>query len=387
MTGTAAQGDSRPTLLVLSFSDIANDARVKKQALLFAETHRVTTCGFGEPVRDDIEHIPLSAEHGVWNARLEAALLHLRLYRAAYWSHPFVRRARTALRGRRFDAVLANDIETVGLAVREFGGERVHADLHEFFPGLHDQIPAWVKLRRPFLEWQIRGFATRAASATTVSDTIAERYRREYGVPCGVVRNASPAHELEPAAVATPIRLVHSGGAQPNRRIEVMMRAVAATSADVVFDLYLTQQGSPYAQGLRALADEIGDRVSVLPPVAQSELVSTLNRYDVGVHVLPPTNTNNALALPNKFFDFVQARLGMLIGPTADMARLLEQYELGAIADDFDVDAVTRALDGLTPERVAAWKANAHAAAEELSAERQHGAWERAVAAIAPRKR
>ncbi|MFV0433679.1 MAG: glycosyltransferase [Leucobacter sp.] len=374
--------DTRPALLIISFSDIANDARVKKQVLRFADQFRVTTCGFGDPVREDIEHVGLSSDESIRDARIEAALLHSRAYRAAYWRQPYVRRARAALRGRGFDAVIANDLETVGLAVRDFGGERVHADLHEFFPGLHDQSPAWVKLRRPFLEWQIREFATRTASVTTVSDTIADRYLSEYGVRCEVVRNASPAQPLRATPVASPIRLVHSGGAQPNRRIEVMMRAAAASTADVTLDLYLTHEKSPYGEQLRALADELGERVTIHPPVAQAELVRTLNGYDVGIHVLPPTNTNNALALPNKFFDFVQARLGMVIGPTADMARLLEQYELGAVADDFDVAAVARVLDGLTVARVAEWKEHAEAAADELSAERQYGAWERGLAAI-----
>ena len=218
-----------------------------------------------------------------------------------------------------------------------------------------------------------------------MSDTIADRYRDEFGVTCGVVRNAAPLQELEPTSVGSPLRIVHSGGAQPNRRIEVMMEAVAASSADVILDLYLTQQTSPYAQGLRDLAEQLGERVTVYPPVPQAELVRTLNAYDVGIHVLPPTNTNNALALPNKFFDYLQARLGMIIGPTADMARLLAQYDVGVVADSFDVDAVTRAIDSLDPAQVGEWKRNAHARAAEGSAERQEHVWREAIEALAGR--
>lgn len=49
------------------------------------------------------------------------------------------------LKGREFDVVLTNDIEPVGLAIELFGADKVHADLHEYYPGLHDQNPAWVK--------------------------------------------------------------------------------------------------------------------------------------------------------------------------------------------------------------------------------------------------
>ena len=374
--------DTRPSLLILSFSDIANDARVKKQVLLFADRYRVTTCGFGEPVRPDIEHIALHESESRWNARFEAVLLRLRAYGAAYWRQSFVRRARAVLRGRVFDAVIANDLETVGIASRLFGARRVHADLHEFYPGLHDQIPAWNRLRRPFLVWQLRAFLPSVRSVTTVSDTIADRYRDEFGFACAVVRNASPRQDLSPSATGAPIRIVHSGGAQPNRRIEVMMEAVAKSSSNTTLDLYLTHEKSGYADELRALAARLGDRITIHPPLPQNQLVRALNRYDVGIHVLPQTNTNNALALPNKFFDFVQARLGMIIGPTQDMVRLLEQYELGTVASGFDVAEVATAIDHLDAASVDGWKRNAHLAAEQLNAECEEAGWVRAVSGL-----
>ncbi len=372
--------DRRPSLLIVSFSEIANDARVKKQVDLFAERYRVTTCGFGEQVRDDVEHLRLVDSEATPGHYLEAALARLHLYGLAYRLHPRARAARKALRGRRFDAAVANDLDTLGVAFEAVGPDRTHADLHEFFPGLHDQLPHWVRIRKPFHEWALRRFAARAGSATTVSDTIAERYAAEFGFACGVVRNAAPYFELQAQPVGAPIRIVHSGGAQQNRRIEVMMEAVARSTADATLDLYLTGAGSPYVRELEELAARLGDRVTVHPPVPHAELVPLLNSYDVGIHVLPRTNTNNALALPNKFFDYVQARLALVIGPTVDMERLLEKYDLGAVASGFEVQDVVEALNGLTPEKVAAWKRNAAAAAPENCAESQQQVWEAAVA-------
>lgn len=375
--------DSRPSLLVFSFSDIRNDARVRKQVLLFAEQYRVTTCGFGEPVHSEVSHIALDPEENIWQARSEAVLLRLRAYRAAYWRQEYVRRAVAALRGRSFDVVIANDLETVGLAAREFGAERVHADLHEYYPGLHDQVEAWVKLRKPFLEWQLRTFLPVVASVTTVSETIAARYRNEFGFECLVVRNASPKQDLKPQAVSAPLRLVHSGGAQPNRRIEVMMRGVAASDSGSTLDLYLTHEKSEYAQGLRDLAKQLGHRITVHPPLPQNDLVGVLNQYDVGIHILPHSNTNNALALPNKFFDFVQARLGIIIGPSEDMVRVLASNNLGIVTDGFDVEDVTRAVDELDVTTVAGWKRSADEAAESLSAEQESKVWVSAIAKVA----
>ncbi len=368
-------------LLILSFSDISQDARVRKQVELFAERYDVTTCGFGEAARDDIEHLPLTGNVSRLFKYFEAIALRTRWYSLAYRWHPRSREARRALRGRSFDAVLANDFDTVEVAQDIVEPQHVHADLHEYFPGLHDQNPAWVRLRKPFLDWILRRYVAPVGSVTTVSDTIARRYEAEYGFAAGVVRNAAPLASLSPTPVGERIRLVHSGVAQENRRIEVMMRAAAQSTSAVTLDLYLTGVGSDYHRSLVTLADELGDRVTVHPPVPQRDLVGVLNAHDVGVFILPDTNTNYRLALPNKFFDYVQARLALVISPTVDMERLLRKHDLGVVAEGAEVEDVVAAFDQLAAADVARWKQNADAAAAENSAEAQNPVWETAVAA------
>lgn len=373
---------SKPSLLIVSFSDIANDARVKKQINLFAERFNVTTCGRGPAIREDVEHIRLDAVETKAKAIAQAILLRAHLWSAAFACEVEVRLARKLLKGRKFDVAIANDIESVVVAAECAGYEHTLSDLHEYWPGLHDQNPAWVKLRRPYYQWMIRRFAAQAGAAMTVSQTIAQRYEDEFGVTCSVVHNATPKHELEPQPISDPIRVVHSGGAQPNRHPEVMMRAVARSTAPITMDMYLTGQGTEYAQSLHALADELGDRVRILPPKPYDELIAALNQYDVGIHILPATNTNNTLALPNKLFDYVQARLALIVGPTPDMQMRVEEHGVGVVAESFDEDAVVRALDSLTPEAVRGWKRNAHQAAEVMNSEYEMPVLERAVAQL-----
>ncbi|WP_449277079.1 glycosyltransferase [Leucobacter sp. GX24907] len=367
-----------PRILIISLSNIASDARVLKQVRYFAGTHRVVTCGFG-PAPEGVErHISLEKHEAKPLVLFRAALIRAHMYTAAYWITPAVRAARKELRGERFDAILANDLDTAGLALAVAGGAPIHLDLHEYWLGLHDNNPAWVKLRKPFYTWQLRKHATQAASATSVSDVISQRYRDEFGIDSGVVANASTYQVIKPSEAREPLRLVHSGGSQPSRRIENMMRAVAA-SRNATLDLLLVGGGTAYYESLVALAEELGERIRILPPVRPDELVGVLNGYDAGLHVLPPTNTNNALALPNKFFDYVQARLALVIGPTASMADLLRQHDLGVVTDDFEVESLTRAIDSLTAEQVTRYKQHAHAVAEELSAEPQNAVWGRAI--------
>src|SRR5690606_14619308 len=100
-----------------------------------------------------------------------------------------------------------------------------------------------------------------------------------------------------------------------------------------------------------------------------------LNSYDVGLSIFPPTTFNLAWCLPNKFFDFIQARLGVIVGPSPEMSRLVTENGIGEVLPGFEADSLAAALDALTPEGIAAWKLAAHERASEFSGERQMEIW------------
>ena len=376
---------AKPRLLIISYSDIERDARLRKQIDLFTKDYDVTVVGHGNQFPSDAELVLLPSADTKRTEQLRAALLHLKQYGLAQKFEANNLAAKRLLRGRSFDAVITNDIEPVGLAIELFGADKVHADLHEYYPGLQDEDPAWVHLRQPYYRYMLQNYAAEAASATTVSDTIATRYGDEFGFECAVVQNARPDSGLTPTPVHDPIRLVHAGASLPNRNIEHMMRATAASTANVTIDLFLTGQGTAYYDSLCRLAEELGERVRIHPPVMPPELVHTLHQFDVGVHILPPRPTNNLLALPNKFFDFIQARLGLIVGPTPEMQARVKAFDIGAVTRDFTEAALVETIDSLTVEQIRRWKRNASHAATELDVTKLLANWASPVQQIVSR--
>jgi len=371
----------RPSLLIISFSPIVDDARVLKQVRAFADRYRVTTCGYGPAPDGAAEHLEIGAEYGALDT--DFRLIAARQYRAAYSSTSAVQEARRLLRGRTFDVVLANEAETAPIALELAPASRIHVDLHEYYPRLHDDVPAWVFWRAPYARWLCRRFVARVASTTTVGRGLAEEYEKEFGFRPGVVTNATPFRDIRPHAVGSPIRLVHSGAALRNRDLTLLIDGVARSRAEVELDMYLMPHEPDHLAELKAMAETTSGRVRVLDPVPYDRLIPTLTAYDMGVHVLPPGNFNNRWALPNKFFDYVQARLGLIVGPSPEMAGTVETRGLGVVTSDFTADALAVALDMLTPDAVAGFAAASDAAARELSADAQVVGWERAIDAIA----
>lgn len=374
----------RPTLLVIAFSPLQRDARVLKQIALFRDRYDIVTCGMGEAPYGVAEHVRIP--DGVSASRPYGRWLTLKQYRLAYWRQDGVRWVRHALRGRRFDVVIANDVEAIPLALRCAPREHVHADLHEYSPRMREERPRWRERVGRYLDWICRHYVSRAASWTTVSSGIAAEYEREFGFRPELVTNATPYADLAPRSTAEggPIRLVHSGASLPNRGIEELAEAVSLTRADVTLDLFLMSGDVGLEGRLRERAEQ-DPRIRLHPGVPYRELVPLLNGFDAGVHLLPPTNFNHRHALPNKLFDFVQARIAVITGPTAPMADLVREHGLGWVTDDFSAAALARVLDGLDTASVEAAKRSSHAAARALSAERQMAAWESAIASIASR--
>ncbi|MHA6694000.1 glycosyltransferase family protein [Homoserinimonas sp. A520] len=372
-----------PRLLILSFSNISADARVLKQVKLFAERYDVTTYGYGPSPDPRVRHVRLDDAHGI--RRWRRSDLILRRFRRIYWRQPAIRQAAADLgQLERFDVILANDIDTVGLALALKPRHGVHADIHEYAPRQNEELLVWRIFIAPFVKWMCGEFLPRASSMTTVGHGIADEYQRVFRVHSKVVTNAAPYAELAAGPVSTPIRLVHSGASIRNRRLEVLVAATMASKSDVTMDLYLMGNDPEYVQELRSLAAG-SDRIRFPEPVPYQDLIACLNEYDVGVHIVAPTNFNNRWALPNKFFDYVQARLGLIIGPSSEMQNLLRAHGFGAVADDFSAAALTKVLDSLTVDQISTWKSHAATAAHELSAEAQMGAWSAAVRALADR--
>jgi hypothetical protein len=74
--------------------------------------------------------------------------------------------------------------------------------------------------------------------------------------------------------------------------------------------------------------------------------------------------------LPNKLFDFIQARLGIAIGPTPEMAEIVNHYENGVVADDFTPESLAAKMNELTHDDVIKFKLNSTRAAKDFNAEK-----------------
>lgn len=375
---------TRPRILSVSFSPLYRDARVLRQLALLSEHGDVTTVAYGPAPELSARHIEVPEKAASLPETIPGVTrLALRLHRASELRAPGERAVlEETLAAGQFDAVVANDARALPLAFAAAKGAPVWADMHEWAAAENATSLPWRVLVGPYMDHLCREYLHRAAAVTTVGDTLAGLYASEYGIPRpAVVRNASPYRDLDPAPTnGSSIRMVHSGIAVPERNIEALIDAALALDDRFTLDLYLIGKDS-YLAKLKARAAG-STRVRFQHPVPTDQLPATLNAYDLGVYILPVKSINHRYMLPNKFFDFVQARIGLVFGPSEETDRLIAEHGIGVVARGWQVQDLVDAVSSLTVDDITRFKANAHAAAHDLSYERDRARQDEIVARL-----
>lgn len=339
-----------------------------RQVRLLESRFKVTVSGFGVAPDAQVEFVGISRRPAsLLRKVLWAGKLLMRLSESYYWDRPEIRLALAALGSRKFDLVIANDIAALPLALRLSQERPVLMDAHEYSPLEFEDNWRWRLLFGKYQHDLCRRYLPRAGALTTVCQGIADEYADHFGVAPVIVENAPPLQDLHPSAmVPGRIRIVHHGAAIRSRHLEDMIETMRHLDGRFTLDFMLVGSDVGYLRELREFA--AGDmRIRFVPPVPMTEICTGLNHYDLGMFLLPPVNFNYRHALPNKFFEFVQARLGVAIGPSPEMARLVNLHGLGVVAESFAPAELARHLNQLTADDIQRFKLASNRAAESLN--------------------
>lgn len=272
----------------------------------------------------------------------------------------------------RYDIFLVEEVELLpfALTVAKELGAKVIVDLRDFnWKGrLISPRDMLVRNRQRFL---YRAFLKRADLVFTVSEGQQSALRGLLQVDSTVVLS-TPWRETRDsnATDSERIRLVHHGKAERLRGLELLISAMEYADRRYELHMYLVSSDRKYYHKLRRQAADFSN-VHFHEPVEPADIISTLAAYDMGVMFFPPNTLNLETALPNKLFEFVQARLGVICGPARDAAKIVSTFGLGLVTNNFSAYALAAALNKLTPVEINEYKHQATRAAQVLCFEEQ----------------
>jgi len=307
-------------------------------------------------------------------AALQAAPAHAS---AIYWRLNRRYAAMLALaRQEKVDFWIANDWSSlpIALALKAETRTAFGYDTHELAVDEYAHSLAWRIRHQPVVRHIERTGIGQAQFVTCVSDGIARRLAEVYRLARKptVVRNM-PHYTASPLRLTeTPIRVLYHGIIAPGRGLEACIASIAHWRTGVS----LTLRGPGDEAYLNQLAHQIdargvGGRVSIVPPVAMTDLVREARSFDIGLFIMPDSSLHNHHVLPNKFFEYIAAGLALCVSRLPEMEQLVDQYKLGACVQSSAAEDIAAAINSLSNGPLDAFKANALAAARELCWERE----------------
>jgi len=267
-----------------------------------------------------------------------------------------------------YDIIIIEDIEFLPIVAIKKCKYKLIFDMREYYPLQRENNTLFNVFERPYRHWICKNYLNTCDSLYTVSKGLADRYSSTYNVDVSIIKSVPNKQSLFPNNHASDkIKMVHHGIANTNRKIENMIYLMNLLDNRFSLDLYLT--GIKKNIGNLVDISSNYNQVKILPSVPFENIIQTLNTYDIGIFYNEPTTFNLKHCLPNKLFEFIQARLVVAIGPSPDMAEIVHEYECGVVSEEFSIESMANILNSLTPEKIMFYKSNSHIAANNLNFE------------------
>lgn len=267
-----------------------------------------------------------------------------------------------------YDRVVCFDLLLLPDLLELVEPSKIVVDAREYYPA---QFGDRIKWRVTWGRWHhsvCRELLPKVGGIVTVSQGVAELYAQRYGVRPKVLCSFPDASKVEPHRTGKPIRLVHHGNTNRNRNLEVMISAVASLGNEYSLDLLLVPTDRDYLEYLRKKAQTHAN-VKILEPVDRGDLVNVLAGYDIGLFVPRLVTPNLEHALPNKLFEFIQARLMIIATKGSDAGDLVIEKKVGEVCDA-TAKSLARVLANLTCVKIDQYKAAAHKCASTMTSNR-----------------
>lgn len=279
---------------------------------------------------------------------------------------------------RKTDLLVANDLDTL-LAVFLVSRLRklvVVYDSHEYFTEVPELVArTGVKKIWEGLEALL---VPRLKFASTVSGSIAAEYQRKYGIRMEVIRNLPYKQVIEPQP-APSLRtsdervILYQGSLNMGRGLET---AITAMSFVEHARLIIIGTGDMEHQ-LRALVHSLAleEKVGFMGRIYPLDLPRYTMQADLGISLEEKLGLNYYYALPNKLFDYIQARVPMLVSDLPEMAGLVHRYDIGKVTPVQDPYRLALVMNEMLDDEESrmVWRKNLEKAANELCWENEEG--------------
>jgi glycosyltransferase involved in cell wall biosynthesis len=270
---------------------------------------------------------------------------------------------------------IANDLDTLpaSFMAGRIRKVRLIYDSHELFT----QVPELIQRKRvqAVWKWLEYRYVTRLDYAVTVSYSIGEIYRRLYKTRFRVVRNVPVQREPCPDVVLKEElggkkMIIYQGSLNVGRGLELVIDTMQYLDSAV----FVIVGTGDIEEELRTRVKRMGleEKVIFKGRLSPARIIPITCAADLGVSLEEDRGLNYRYALPNKLFDYIQARVPVLCTSLPEMTRIVRTYGVGVATSERDPEKLAGLIRYILEERSqGAWREALDKAAGELCWEKE----------------
>ena len=145
--------------------------------------------------------------------------------------------------------------------------------------------------------------------------------------------------------------IMYHGGITSGRGIEQLIRLLAININ--VDGIILGNGEENYIQSLKRLSEDLSvqNRLIIHEAVPIEVLWKYVGAVDLSLMMIQPSAKSYYYALPNKFFESVQALTPIVASDFPEMKRLIDKYEIGLTCDPTDIDAINSCVERMRTDK------------------------------------
>lgn len=357
------------TICIITYGDPKKQPRVSKQYNLLRKVYNVVIIASSSFNTND-EFIKLQNTTTFRNIFRMLFFLKSKNYEKYYWDKYKIKLVEE-LSDRKFDMIIVHGIRNVPLALKLAQGSPILFDAHEYYPENFTDNLYWNFFIKDYYYYLCKTYINMATKVITVAAGIAAAYKKHFNVNAEVINSAAVYHSLQHKTTnPNHIKIIHHGDCSSSRKLEIMIEAAKQFKPE--YHLYLMLVVSKgynlYYRKLRRISKNLRN-VHFLDPVDTNNIISFCNDFDISLITIPPSNLNLLYALPNKFFESIQSRLMLIIGPSVEMVSYVNKFNIGKVTKDFQPESLAHLINNLSIDEINYHKNQTNISASALSFE------------------
>jgi len=267
------------------------------------------------------------------------------------------------------DILISNDLDTLpsNYLISQVFNKPLIYDSHELFT----EVPELVgkpKIKKVWLSIE-KIILPKLDHCYTVSHSIATHYNNIYSSNFKVIRNLPYKKNIDKGSFSFDTKnknvILYQGAINLGRGLDLMIDTMSYLENSV----FIVIGDGDIVEELKVKVSnqKLNEKVYFLGRITPEKLSQITPLADIGISLEEDLGLSYRYALPNKLFDYIRARIPVIVSDLPEMKKIINQYNVGEILTIRSAKALSKIVIDMLQKGKKHWESSLSHASDELT--------------------